>query len=476
MEEKSNLITRLITWILILSFFSGYIVFSNDAKAFASRTQIKIDSNNDFTTQGWPGNGTEGDPWIIDGYEIDGNRAGYSVYIGNTTEYFIVRNCYLKNSEEDSYPFMGCGIIVNNAWNGIIDNNKIINNHYSGINVIDCEKIKIYNNTISGSEMGINMYMSNNNTISYNNFSFNLYSDIKMDTTYYNEFYNNTLDTGFYIFRDLMTWNTQVIDSSNLVNGKPVYYWKNQIEGTLPADAGQIILGNCTNVIIENQNISNRRQDVIAIGHSSNVTIRHNKLNNISGVNIFLYCSNDNIVTNNTITGNKSICGIILFFSNRNQIIYNNISYNNVGISFFESCAYNVIKKNNITCNYIYGIDNGLSEKNQIYYNNFIGNGNHTNDYEYDNFWNATYPAGGNYWDNYTGTDTNNDKIGDSPYYTQSGGIDNYPLMEPYFGQYPEPLEPEKKVLLNNWAIIIFIMIGTLVVVLLLFLKLRKST
>jgi hypothetical protein len=38
----------------------------------------------------------------------------------------------------------------------------------------------------------------------------------------------------------------------------------------------------------------------------------------------------------------------------------------------------------------------------------------------------------GNYWDDYTGTDSDGDGIGDTPYSVVSGQNDNYPLIEPF--------------------------------------------
>jgi nitrous oxidase accessory protein NosD len=37
----------------------------------------------------------------------------------------------------------------------------------------------------------------------------------------------------------------------------------------------------------------------------------------------------------------------------------------------------------------------------------------------------------GNYWDNYTGLDENEDGIGDTPYIIDENNQDNFPLMEP---------------------------------------------
>ncbi len=90
-----------------------------------------------------------------------------------------------------------------------------------------------------------------------------------------------------------------------------------------------------------------------------------------------------------------------------------------------------------------YGIYLDSSEKNLIYHNNLIKNLNQSYDNSGSNFWNSSYPTGGNYWSDYGGTDifsgpaqnkSGSDGIGDTEYTNISGGggaQDNYPLMQP---------------------------------------------
>jgi hypothetical protein len=61
------------------------------------------------------------------------------------------------------------------------------------------------------------------------------------------------------------------------------------------------------------------------------------------------------------------------------------------------------------------------------------------------NFWDHGYPAGGNYWSDYSEPDfysgpfqneTGGDGIGDAPYVIDVSNIDNYPLINPYVGSH----------------------------------------
>ena len=56
------------------------------------------------------------------------------------------------------------------------------------------------------------------------------------------------------------------------------------------------------------------------------------------------------------------------------------------------------------------------------------------------NIWNDTYPSGGNYWDDYSGVDENDDGIGDTPYnISGASNQDCYPLIHPWNGTEPTP-------------------------------------
>ena len=52
-------------------------------------------------------------------------------------------------------------------------------------------------------------------------------------------------------------WNTDEIDITNMIDNKPIYYWKDRIGGIVPSDAGQVIIANCSNIVIQELNLSN---------------------------------------------------------------------------------------------------------------------------------------------------------------------------------------------------------------------------
>ncbi|HWQ96284.1 MAG TPA: NosD domain-containing protein, partial [Candidatus Methylomirabilis sp.] len=130
--------------------------------------------------------------------------------------------------------------------------------------------------------------------------------------------------------------------------------------------------------------------------------------------------------------------------SDYNIIINNNLSdsywiygyYGNGILLTFNSTNNNIIN-NNISSNGNFGIlilDNG-SENNLIYHNN-LNNVNNAKDAGINNKWDNGYPSGGNYWSDYTGTDSNNDGIGDTPYLVSGvSNVDKYPLMKAYTGE-----------------------------------------
>ena len=161
------------------------------------------------------------------------------------------------------------------------------------------------------------------------------------------------------------------------------------------------------------------------------------------GAGILLCDTSGNIITNCTIKGFGE--DGVFFGSDacNNTIVNCNITGWWFGISMLGGANNNTITKNtfyNNTCyGYAYGIEIsyedwtgtfwGYSNDNLIYHNNFIGNDHNVYDDCY-NFWdNGEY---GNYWDDYSGNDEDNDGIGNKAYSILGGkNRDNYPIINP---------------------------------------------
>jgi len=166
--------------------YSDHGLKEND---YVERGPIYIDGNDDFEAQaaaeGWPGDGTEDDPYVIEGYRIDGGDES-SIHITDTEVYFIVRG----NMIEGGNPW---GITTSLTPNGNIIGNTIIGAD-RGIRVHSSDYITIENNFVSSSEStGLELSASvgtmiNNNTLVNNQggfFAMNSDENILMDNNIY---------------------------------------------------------------------------------------------------------------------------------------------------------------------------------------------------------------------------------------------------------------------------------------------------
>ncbi|UCE75302.1 MAG: hypothetical protein JSV56_06270 [Methanomassiliicoccales archaeon] len=112
--------------------------------------------------------------------------------------------------------------------------------------------------------------------------------------------------------------------------------------------------------------------------------------------------------------------------SDYNSVFHNNIYYNYYGVYLNFSDGNN--SYNNTLVSNDYGIFSQSSVNNIIYHNNFLDNTNSAYD-EGTNQWNIGYPAGGNYWDNWTMPDDDEDGFVDTPFLIPGGsGQDDYPF------------------------------------------------
>ena len=198
----------------------------------------------------------------------------------------------------------------------------------------------------------------------------------------------------------------------------------------------------CDNNVISNNFISDNEElyGILLSQYCNNNTIFNNTINENGlypffdgiGIRISNDCDNNNI-SKNTIIENDYY-GIYLGAGSGNNTISENICGNEItsnqeiGI-YLESCDDNTIIGNSFSNNNLYGVDIDSNTDDCLFYQNFfINNGiKHARDLGTNNNWNSS--TIGNYWDNYTGVDANQDGIGDTNHNFGSG-IDYLPIWD----------------------------------------------
>jgi parallel beta-helix repeat protein len=169
--------------------------------------------------------------------------------------------------------------------------------------------------------------------------------------------------------------------------------------------------------------------------YADTVTIKDNNIMNNKRLKaIFLDSASFCIISNNYIEYN-GYHGIRIDYSSHN-IICNNTLHQNHGYGLYLiSSTDNLIVNNTISQSFLTGIMlSNVCENNLIYQNNIFESGEGNSYDDGNSQWDNAHE--GNFWNDYTGNDDNNDGIGDTLYLIAGGSsVDNYPLMQPYHVQ-----------------------------------------
>jgi parallel beta-helix repeat protein len=312
------------------------------------------------------------------------------------------------------------GIVLDYGSNNTICFNNIYGNNPGVLIGSGSSHNNLTGNTVVDSGWAVHLGQTSHNYLADNHVADSVIG-ITLQQTSGNTLRDNTLTNNTHNFR-ILSINLQNflndVDDSNTIEDKPIYYWINQHDLTLPTNASCVILVNCTRMTIQNLNLSYNNYQGVTLAQTTDSEIEHNNItSNQNG--IWLWNASNNQINQNYL---ENFISIQLDYS-RNNTIYNNTltgSGNWGSIGFLDS------------------------DENKFFWNNFTDNYIHVKLDEFSiNDWDDGYPEGGNYWDNYetrfpSARDENNgphqnltgsDMIWDSPYPLNDDNIDNYPLV-----------------------------------------------
>lgn len=158
-----------------------------------------------------------------------------------------------------------------------------------------------------------------------------------------NRFWNNTyaVSESVYVTSD--------IDASNMVNGKPIYYWVGLRDRTVPRDAGWVVLKNCSGITVQGLSIEHNDVGILLCYTNDSRIIGNIVKDNSQG--IMLWASSNNLISENLIMHNHEV-GLRLDGDSRNNIIAHNKITANIGDGiYFEAAAGNTVTENHISWN-----------------------------------------------------------------------------------------------------------------------------
>ncbi len=320
---------------------------------------IYIDDNTDFETQGWDGEGSVEEPYIISGLNINStSTGGAAINITDTDVHFFIRDCWLTSNET-------AVIELNSVSHGRITNNSILNSErgvvalhsddltiydnlfysfgWAGVYMEDCTLSTLRNNNCTVCFVGLHVELSDNVLIE-DNYCFGCLGGIELylgceDVT----IFNNTAsanDVGIGLYLDC---TNNIIDSNNCTMNMVYGIYSqnchnNDILGNYGrGQIGDIVLENCTSHTISNNDggeTTGAGPDMVA--------------------SIALYNSNNSIVTDNYVE--HAFIGIEMKWGSSYNEILDNTCFDYAGavVSWFEA-QHNTITNN--TCN-----GNGVGE------------------------------------------------------------------------------------------------------------------
>lgn len=293
-----------------------------------------------------------------------------------------------------------------------------VSDNHMGLILTDCVDTQLVENLCANNDYGLFMSYSTNTTLVSNTF-------IKDDIT----IHGNHLDD----------WNSHSIDAGNTVNGKPIVYVSNQVGGTVPDGSGELILANCSGLVIEGYTFDSDLQTAVLMGLCENVTFSGCSFEDNS-IGVYMQWSDGNNISGCEFQ--RSGLGIYAQYCKYNTFSNCTFAEGSCGVEVDVDSSYNDIFLNQFLGQWGYAITvERQSTGNRIHSNTFTDNNGATTIYSpsraqcYDdsegNLWSVN--DYGNFWSDWTSPDEDDDGIVDLPYELapDGGACDPFPLVVP---------------------------------------------
>jgi parallel beta-helix repeat protein len=415
--------------------------------------------------------------------------------------------CYWVNQHNRTVPSTASYVALINC-SGITAENLNLTDNGEGVLLISTSNSQIANNTVVGNNRGLVLYLSENNSFVSNNIINSTYGILSYSTR--NSFKNNCLENNTYDvnFEDRFI---DEFDYSNIVDGAPICYWNWKSDKVVPTNVGYVVLMSCSNITIQNLNISHRRQGMLLVGLTDSVITNNIVVNNDEGIilkgssnnwieanlvennskAVYLEASHSNNLSgnriaytadsavhfddsnNNTISNNyiaHSGKGFILNRGSNNVVTGNSIIYSKANAFHIGESTSNTLTGNNIAWSRSWAISiSGEVGDNKIHHNDFVNNmGGIFQTYPGSKTRNSWDDGNeGNFWSNYQrlypmAEEVEGSNIMDTPLAMNEINVDRYPLVKPVDLTYQVTLlRPENKSYESNTLPVVFFSTAT---------------
>jgi parallel beta-helix repeat protein len=266
-----------------------------------------------------------------------GKHMGFGIHL-QWTKNVTITNIVISNSHAYS-------IFLDESSNCRIINNSILSiDCMWGIRLVDSYHNFLTNNTVMNTYKAIELISSRYNTLSNNEVMDNTHG-IWLNAQYHpstgNTLRNNVMignKHSFLVYSHFhfMSGYINDVDTSNTVDGKPIYYWINRHDESVPLDAGCVVIVNSSRINVKDLKLRNTATGV-CLAYTENSVIE-NVTATVNYCGIDLQLSRYNVITKNNLTDNDGP-GIFLHRSNHNNLTDNFVQNTNTSGIWLEDCG-----------------------------------------------------------------------------------------------------------------------------------------